>query len=519
MVCLVEAARARGSGLSGVFARLELKLNPFHAAPWADALVVCHTTLGQACPHPIPWTRNLPTGGEQDWAFIVELDRATEPLATIGGKAREYATMIEDERWLQHWKNRLGPLPRILWVVPRDQRGEQVQRVWQEAWPSGRWYIATPEQLRSNSWQRSVAGERATVQFFRPPRQEASSSSQATTRTAPAAQAGQGANPAPQPAGVAASPIALPPSAATATAQTLRVGLLLTSERQTFAASDKRVQLLDAAGRVVSEATLQFGRAQLSLPAPEQAVRLRVPELRIEVALGAGRESIDLQLPEPPPPAPDPRFECQPGDEPRQWGDVAFERTIDQAYHACGAISRRVNKQSDELMQRAVDEGGAGHILIGLLLAYLSIFPVSLGFLGQALCVLLRGIVRLGRAVGWILGTVWRCAWDEPKQRALVVLGRTLLVLTFAVWLPLASWGYYDGELRSWPCESYFVSAELYAFPTPDSRQQPITLQPGSELRCFTRTAHDEHTTWRRVQVDDRKLWVEDRLLERIERP
>jgi hypothetical protein len=91
VICLVEAARAQGRELSGLFARLELKLNPFHSAPWADALVVCHTTQGQPDSHPIPWTRNRPTGGDQVWSF-----------------------------------------------VPSEQRGEQVQRVWQEIWPGGR---------------------------------------------------------------------------------------------------------------------------------------------------------------------------------------------------------------------------------------------------------------------------------------------------------------------------------------------------------------------------------------------
>jgi hypothetical protein len=108
VVCLVEAARTRGGGLSGVFARLELKLNPFHSTPWADALVICHIAPEQLCPHPIPWTRDLPTGGERDWTFMVELDRATEPLATIGGKAREYATMMADQRWRRHWEERFG---------------------------------------------------------------------------------------------------------------------------------------------------------------------------------------------------------------------------------------------------------------------------------------------------------------------------------------------------------------------------------------------------------------------------
>jgi hypothetical protein len=276
------------------------------------------------------------------------------------------------------------------------------------------------------------------------------------------------------------------------------------------------VQLLDATGRVVSEATLQFGRAQLSLPAPEQVVRVRVPELRVEVALGAGRDSIDLQIPEPPPPpppAPDLRFERQPGDELGQGRDAAFERAIDYAYHSCGALSYRVNKQSDELMQRAVDEGGAGRVLLSLLLAYLSIFPVGLGFIGQALCVLLRGLVRLGRALGWMLGTVWICAWGKPDHGALIVLARVLLALTFIVWLPLSSWSYYDGELRSWPCRARTPGAEIWARAEPTHEAEIIIAPPEVDLRCFTRTLEEGSLSWRRITVDGRGAWAEDWLL------
>lgn len=511
VVCLVEAARAQSSGFSGVFARLELKLNPFHSAPWADALIVCHIGPEHANAHPIPWTRDLPTGGERDWVFFVELDRATEPLATIGGKAREYATMMADVRWRRHWEERFGGRqPRLLWVVPDARRCTQVQQVWQEIWPGGQWYITTFEELRSNSWQRFRAGERGIVQFFTPPRPAAGSGTQAAMSATPASPASQEAKQNPQPGGVTTVPTALSPPVTASTARTIHVGLLLTSGFQTIAAGDRQVQLLDAAGRVVSEATLQIGRAQLSLPAPEQAVRLRVPELRVEVVLGAGRDSIDIQIPEPSPPAPDPRFERQPGNEPRQWGDAAFERAIDDAYHSCGAISRRVTKQSDELMQKAVDEGGAGRVLLGLLLAYLSIFPVGLSFIGQALCVLLRGFTRLVRAINWMLGTVWNCAWGKPQHRVLTVLARTLLVLAFVMWLPLASWSYYDRELRSWPCRARTEGAIIWAFAKPSQDAEVIQVKPNDELHCFSRTVQDARWIWRRVQLNRCEGWVSD---------
>jgi hypothetical protein len=53
--------------------------------------------------------------------------------------------------------------------VPDGRRSAQVQRVWQEAWPDGHWYIATFDELRSAFWQRVRAGERQAVQFFAEP--------------------------------------------------------------------------------------------------------------------------------------------------------------------------------------------------------------------------------------------------------------------------------------------------------------------------------------------------------------
>jgi hypothetical protein len=189
-------------------------------------------------------------------------------------------------------------------------------------------------------------------------------------------------------------------------------------------------------------------------------------------------------------------------------------RAIDEVYSTCGALARRVNAQSDERMQTAVLRGGAGPLLAGLLLAYLSIFPVALGTLGEALCVLLRMLLRLARAVGWALGTVWAYAWGRPERRVLTALARLLLALALVVWLPLAVWGYYDRELRSWPCRSRVAGTTLWAFAEP-TQQAAITLvRPGAELRCFTRIVQDGSQAWRRVQVDGREAWAQDWMLD-----
>jgi hypothetical protein len=128
-------------------------------------------------------------------------------------------------------------------------------------------------------------------------------------------------------------------------------------------------------------------------------------------------------------------------------------------------------------MQDAINRGGTRGVLRGLLLAYLSIFPVGLCFGDQALCVLLRGLARLGRAVGWMGSKVWGAAWGEPEQRTLAALARLLLALTFVIWLPLAGWTYYDDELRSWPCGARTPGAEIWARAEP-TQEADIVIAP-----------------------------------------
>lgn len=509
VICLLEAARAQGQSVSGVFARLELKLNPFHSAPWADALVVYHTAVGQPGAHPIPWTRDLPTSAESDFAFVVELDRATEPLATLGGKAVEYKTMFEDYRWQRHWSERFGPsLPRILWVVPNAQRGAQVQRVWQEQWPEGRWYIATLDEMRNNAWQRSLGGERTTTPFFK--------------QLAPA----QATAIAPVTAVAAGSTRAPAATTSAASKQTMVVAplrrdpprefilkLRFTDPGHALLAMGARVELLDAMGNVIDAARILGGSAHLPTPVPEHPVRLRLPTWRIDLALDASRATLELRLPEPPPPRYPSRLWRFLG-EVEPWGGTGFERALDQSYHACAAYANRVNEQTDAQMQEATRTGSMGSILAGGLAAFASILPLGLAFVGQCLCVLLRLTLRLARAVGWALGTAWDCAWNVPGSPVLQTLARLLLALTLLVWLPLASWNFYDGELRSWPCRLPRPDAAIYGYVEPSLDADPMTITSSDELRCLTRTVPEQGWRWRRITVNGHGAWVDDRMVQ-----
>lgn len=121
------------------------------------------------------------------------------------------------------------------------------------------------------------------------------------------------------------------------------------------------------------------------------------------------------------------------------WGYAELAEALDAAARRCGALTERVNTQTAARMRAA--EGGAGGLLAGLLLAYVSIAPAGLGLVGESLCLLLRGLLRLARAAGWALGVIWGCAWGEAAGPAAAALARLLLALALVVWLPLASLG------------------------------------------------------------------------------
>lgn len=166
---LLVTARQQRPGLAGIFVRLEHKLSPFQTAPWSDALLAVHWAVPQPDQHPLPWTRNLPLQGQDHHNLLLEVDRGTEPGGTIAGKAQEYRRAWEEPRWQTWWREQYGSLPHILWVVPDATRRALVQRCWVEAWPQGRWYLATVADAQANTWQRWEHGTLTTVQLFAPP--------------------------------------------------------------------------------------------------------------------------------------------------------------------------------------------------------------------------------------------------------------------------------------------------------------------------------------------------------------
>lgn len=152
LITLIDGARERG-GVTGVFAHPEFKVAPTQPAPWADALLAFHHAAPQSGLHPLPWTRDWPTPAQRHQTLLLEVDRDTEPPATISGKAQAYRRVWEAPDWRAWWGRHYGALPSIVWVVPDATRLATVQRCWVDAWPTGSWLLATVDEVAEHRWR------------------------------------------------------------------------------------------------------------------------------------------------------------------------------------------------------------------------------------------------------------------------------------------------------------------------------------------------------------------------------
>lgn len=138
---------ARGGGLSGMFLRREQQLDPQARAPRIDAVLVLHFGGPQLADGAFVWTKNPPADGEASWPLALEIDRNTEAISVIRGKAIRYQEALERQRTETYWATHYGRTPTIIWVAPTERRLEAIHRVWWEAWPSGDWVLATIDTL------------------------------------------------------------------------------------------------------------------------------------------------------------------------------------------------------------------------------------------------------------------------------------------------------------------------------------------------------------------------------------
>ena len=134
---------ARGGGLSGMFLRRELQLDPQSRAPRIDAVLVCHFGGPQLADGAFAWTKNPPADDEQRVPLALEVDRNTEAISVIRGKAVRYQEALERQRTQDYWATHYGRVPIIFWIAPTERRLAAIHRAWLEAWPDGEWALAT----------------------------------------------------------------------------------------------------------------------------------------------------------------------------------------------------------------------------------------------------------------------------------------------------------------------------------------------------------------------------------------
>lgn len=153
LTCLIERSRHI---LSGIYFQRETRLDEERRKPTCDAILIVRRNPEYATPTAVPWLAVPPAPSEGIKGYAVEIDRDTEPLGIIRGKAESYSAVWIDSTFYQ----RYGRLPLPLWVVPTVRRQENIMRVWQEAWEPGQWMITTDAAVHVDEWHEYKAGVR-----------------------------------------------------------------------------------------------------------------------------------------------------------------------------------------------------------------------------------------------------------------------------------------------------------------------------------------------------------------------
>jgi hypothetical protein len=149
IVRLIEIARPYG--LSGIYIRHEVQLDPRRPRPTCDALIVIHLGNGDV-PNQVPWSHNQQIDTVRSYGFAIESDNATETSEMLRWKGSTYARLGADADWLHRWRERYGEPPLPIWVAPTAARAQQIHVCWRAVWPHGTWLIADDAGLADNHW-------------------------------------------------------------------------------------------------------------------------------------------------------------------------------------------------------------------------------------------------------------------------------------------------------------------------------------------------------------------------------
>lgn len=118
LACTETAVRLREQVASGRLELLALETEPDCWRDWLDPTGIRHLLK------PDLFTVTAATGAEFEQLWFVEIDRDSESVATLAGKAAVYGAYQASGQPIR----RHGAMPRVAWIVPDTRRAQVVAR-------------------------------------------------------------------------------------------------------------------------------------------------------------------------------------------------------------------------------------------------------------------------------------------------------------------------------------------------------------------------------------------------------
>ena len=131
---------------------------------WINAVTVRTTPLDVRTK--IPWLQGPKEPGQVDRTYAIEVDRGTEDLHVIAGKARSYLAVYQSGWWRGRYQ-----FPGTVFLVPDVERREEVVVEWLRGWPSGMLLITTKPEFDAHGlagpiWHEYAHGQHRVRTFF-----------------------------------------------------------------------------------------------------------------------------------------------------------------------------------------------------------------------------------------------------------------------------------------------------------------------------------------------------------------
>ena len=165
---ITSVIRALGTipGIIGISSYIEMDLGP-DARPRADGILIMRRWSNATLPHLeqsslYPWLLMPRQNHQIDRTFAIEIDRGTEEIAVLQGKAESYAAVFQSG----YWKNKYQ-WPIVAFAVPTESRKQKILDAWERGWPRSMAIATTfaaihDQGVLASIWtlQRTVNGQR-----------------------------------------------------------------------------------------------------------------------------------------------------------------------------------------------------------------------------------------------------------------------------------------------------------------------------------------------------------------------